>query len=819
MAETNEVDATSKTKQRKHVSRACLECRKRHFKCDGKEPVCDRCAKANKECVYVESHRGGLRKKGVSRKADNKNGASEGLQDIEDFALMKTTKDLNFVQGKDSNVRGRSGNNDESELFDELYKLPCAKDSTKCSGLNCPGKHAVQYFQSRPDGKALDLKEVEILNNIRKRIKLDHSVGNIDCLFANREPVKNFVSFREFDFGLKIHNADHFINLASLNQDDILKKYYEKFHVAHPFFPSNDELLVYLATPSVAREVLLIMQIVGEGETSNIYSKNIDLISDRLIQCLELIKTNNELDLMSIQVLLLVSIVAHISSLHVFSKKLRHSCVHLLQELEINTIDKDEGLPNVPVLSPESDDPSKTPKLFHSSRLKHISHSSILNAARRTYWELYFFDVIIGSADGRTITTLDSLPSHISYPSFPPREVFDYKGRSEAAKLVTDSVKLNIQIIEKKPIDTMLTRMKAAISSWEMKLEEPQMYNSPPLIQQNGTVNEGVHQAILLCNYAKIFVHRPFSFLWKINSPQNPKCGEEVLEAKDLPTQTDADSRAIIETRKTIEAANSIAQVLIDTNASKVTERTPLFACALALASLVHISAYVWVESTLLNDISRTSGLDPSEMDVYAEYIKLSLSAIYPISMHWILSGKLARHIRESLNTLRPQLYSKLKDSLPQIEISIEKMNLGDSINDTSSEPSRTYSTELYDPKDTATVSTSQTSTSVGYTGEPFLNEASNYVEHQRSGLVVNASNNNNNNNNNGNSAITANNVDLHRNSISNLQGYSSFFPSGVEQFDIPLSGQLSPVSDTGCDWIDKALLDYFDGESLNMVS
>ncbi|KAK0377059.1 hypothetical protein CLIM01_05592 [Colletotrichum limetticola] len=41
-------------------SLACLPCRSRHLKCDGKRPHCDRCATAAKDCQYAPSRRGGL---------------------------------------------------------------------------------------------------------------------------------------------------------------------------------------------------------------------------------------------------------------------------------------------------------------------------------------------------------------------------------------------------------------------------------------------------------------------------------------------------------------------------------------------------------------------------------------------------------------------------------------------------------------------------------------------------------------------------------------------------------------------------------------
>lgn len=41
-------------------SLACLPCRSRHLKCDGKRPCCSRCTEVGKQCQYARSRRGGL---------------------------------------------------------------------------------------------------------------------------------------------------------------------------------------------------------------------------------------------------------------------------------------------------------------------------------------------------------------------------------------------------------------------------------------------------------------------------------------------------------------------------------------------------------------------------------------------------------------------------------------------------------------------------------------------------------------------------------------------------------------------------------------
>ncbi|KAH7406715.1 hypothetical protein DE146DRAFT_402193 [Phaeosphaeria sp. MPI-PUGE-AT-0046c] len=59
------------------VALACLQCRRRHIKCDATQPPCSRCRREGKECTYQASRRGGL---------DNGHGAASsqhrGLQQV-----------------------------------------------------------------------------------------------------------------------------------------------------------------------------------------------------------------------------------------------------------------------------------------------------------------------------------------------------------------------------------------------------------------------------------------------------------------------------------------------------------------------------------------------------------------------------------------------------------------------------------------------------------------------------------------------------------------------------------------------------------------
>lgn len=56
------MDQASCDKRIERVVLACVQCRSRHVKCDAEQPVCKRCKRDGKECVYRKSRRGGLDK-------------------------------------------------------------------------------------------------------------------------------------------------------------------------------------------------------------------------------------------------------------------------------------------------------------------------------------------------------------------------------------------------------------------------------------------------------------------------------------------------------------------------------------------------------------------------------------------------------------------------------------------------------------------------------------------------------------------------------------------------------------------------------------
>lgn len=59
-------------------SLACIPCRSRHLKCDGKRPRCGRCTKLEQDCRYAQSRRGGLTRAALAERRERLAAAARG---------------------------------------------------------------------------------------------------------------------------------------------------------------------------------------------------------------------------------------------------------------------------------------------------------------------------------------------------------------------------------------------------------------------------------------------------------------------------------------------------------------------------------------------------------------------------------------------------------------------------------------------------------------------------------------------------------------------------------------------------------------------
>ncbi|KAL2822420.1 hypothetical protein BJX63DRAFT_441109 [Aspergillus granulosus] len=88
-------------------SLACLACRLRHLRCDGKRPCCSRCAETSQECNYARSRRGGLdraalaeRRKRLAGAGTQNNGTGVAMADDRTpQALLHAQPELGSLPG------------------------------------------------------------------------------------------------------------------------------------------------------------------------------------------------------------------------------------------------------------------------------------------------------------------------------------------------------------------------------------------------------------------------------------------------------------------------------------------------------------------------------------------------------------------------------------------------------------------------------------------------------------------------------------------------------------------------------------------------
>jgi hypothetical protein len=692
----SEVTQTNKQSITKHVSRACLECRSRHLKCGGQEPICERCRKYNRTCTYVKSHRGGSRKKGVSMKAKTKNNSNNKPN------LKMNNKIITTISTDDSNSlisNLNSLNSSNTEMTNKSYPqirnhksdiLPCVKNGMgeMAESPNCTEACLnVESYNSMPDC----LKRNHNFSNIIKKdgSKSSNKINFYPIFNSSKDDEPINMIFDEKKLAPSLDKA--YISpalLKDLDVDVILSQYYSSFHVSHPFLPDKKDIKTYLDAIPYKYDLLLGMKIISEGQTTSKYARDIETINFLVMSITKYIRQLGK-DFISLQSLLLLSMISHISSLHDLSNTLRDATISLAFELKLNFIDeynvpsvfldvngflteRDEPPPHSNLLNTPSDTESKMhlEGLFNSIRVNDIPKQMLLETMRKTFWELYYFDSVSGTASGHAKSRIAVQKCLVFYPTCTPLTTFDFKSRAEACKLVNDAISLNISIQSNADTSPHLNHMRAALGNWEMKLANPDTYGMPFLINKFGIVNDGVFEAIMLLNYARIFTHRPFSYLWRSDVSKHPRCTDEKGIDDPCPplnnkeSENSTDSRKIIETRKTIDSANFLMKTLLDSDPSQICKRTPFLACALAFSCLVHLSAYAWVESNMslldsMDDANKQ--ISSGELDTYTEYIKLEIGSTLQISRHWSLSAKLITHIAETLCRVSPKLYKRVQ--------------------------------------------------------------------------------------------------------------------------------------------------------------
>lgn len=552
--------------------------------------------------------------------------------------------------------------------------MKCDGMAPKCTRCETAGKEC-SYVKSNRGGSRKKGVTTKIIR--QKKNELSHPLPyNLPCYSGDGterncpnghdKSTCSYLSDKTFD---KLPCTDQQIAI-DINEEDVItydifdqqfdvpkitENFYKHFHVAHPVLPPIGQFNQFFALVGAPKELLIVMRLIGDGYTTNKYNTRIQDVFQIAVKVQNYIK-DNEQDVVTLQTMILLSFVCHISALHDLSTEIRRSAIDLLIKLGINNQDFNEVNQDINGnLNDSQEFEINMSYLSSSKRIRNLMMNDIKESARRCFWELFFLDIIIGSSDGVSLSRLTNMTCFIRFPSSPDRFQFDYETRAYTSKLVDDAIRLNNNHVSSN--DDQYFELTALLSNWELKFSNPDFYKIPYLLNSKGEVNNGIQQGLIMLNYAKIFTHRPLSFLWKDNIPKNFKSIERKLVGapNNASTETKSNlinSRKIIETRKTIDAANLITKTLIDTNPLNILQRTPLNACSLAFACLVHLSAYIWS--------SQSKNPSQQDLNIYEEYIKLELSGIYQITTHWYLSSKILHYLMENIKRLLPELYAKL---------------------------------------------------------------------------------------------------------------------------------------------------------------
>lgn len=110
----------SRTSRATRSSLACVPCRSRHIKCDGKRPCCGRCGETAQKCYYAPSRRGGLDRAALAqRRRQRLVGAEAGAVNIPAAQYLLGTQqdplvgtqavDISYQSERDSHTETISG--------------------------------------------------------------------------------------------------------------------------------------------------------------------------------------------------------------------------------------------------------------------------------------------------------------------------------------------------------------------------------------------------------------------------------------------------------------------------------------------------------------------------------------------------------------------------------------------------------------------------------------------------------------------------------------------------------------------------------------
>ena len=673
---------TSDGKPRKHIRRACLECRKRHVRCDGVFPVCKKCADNNRECSYVPSHRGGIR---IPRKKQQQEQAPKQQQQIQsdEPTTWRSAKDIPLpLKGfkpcmVDSISFGAATNELPTNRIDSLVHSGFdqslrnnSAESDLGGQLESVSNFKHEFQTSRVESNLEQMQEVingvislspydDISNPTSNSVHTSSSHLNSPESLFNPTTTKGAYAFDSYTL-----SPDAEVTTASdFSLEDTIEIYYTNFHNRHPILPPRSQISGYLRTTK-STELIQVMGFICYILVNG--SPSLDALLPRIhIAKTAILKAPN--DIARIQASVLLAIAAHLCTDNATSIYLRTWCFDLchriLAQHTLSPLTSDGFSNDLPV----------PVDAFSSPRTMGVDKQLLSDLVARTLHELFFLDVMFSViSKGKLSPFADS--DFISYIPIEDVPLFAYKSRYRTIQIVK-SIILSLATLGSGIQSSIeFTRLEALVTTFQGFLADDTLPEQefPPLLDDYGNVNDGIHQASMMLNFAAILLHFPSSSLYQNKLPSFVQCSEDSgpimpVNKAPLPRQ-----RVVVSTRQCIQAANNIIKITTDIGSSNIANRTPLYTCSLAMAMLVHMKAYHWLtrgETTGGSSSSKAPKMDKAqckqEIGLYEAYIKLESSSLLTYGSKWILPAKLNTSLCTVMYNVLPELYESLMETEP----------------------------------------------------------------------------------------------------------------------------------------------------------
>lgn len=630
-------------RSRKHITRACLECRKRHVRCDGQLPVCKKCSDNNRECSYVPSNRGGVRipRKKLQQEVEVNNDGTNSAVAVEAKPFHAN-----------ANAMSSCGIMTISSMSPDMR-------NTTNDGRSSPG---FEYGVS-----AIDRGEEMKFDNTQKPAQelqgvIDGVVALSPYLSSNQtsshlDSPDNTFQHSNSSYSYDSYSATPTADLLNIElpANEIINIYYASFHHRHPILPAKRDIVNYLDATK-GTELIQVMGFIAHLLTSSGPPQADDIFLR--IQVVKAAIDQAPEDLVKLQSAVLLSIVAHLCTDNATSIELRtwffDLCYRVLSDFALSTHATD-GTTNAHV------------NLLSSWRTSQVDKSLLAELVAKIFHEVFFLDIMFS-----IITRGQPSPFVVSnlMDSIPIDDVpeFAYKCRFRTMKVVRSIMMALTSMGSSIQSSVEFTKLEALVTTFQGLMSdelEDESQAFPPLLDDLGNVDDGIHQSIIMLNFASILLHFPFSSLYQNKLPSYVQCTDDSAPIVHVQSTHLSKQRTIVSTRRCIQAANNIIQIVTDIGSSQTPLRTPLYSCSLAMAMLVHMKAYHWL--TRPSSTNKQPRMDETrrlqEIGLYEAYIKLENSSLSMFGSKWIISNKLNASLCNVMFTVLPELYEKVVET------------------------------------------------------------------------------------------------------------------------------------------------------------